>query len=254
MGSPNAISHFEGSGTRPSGPEQRERRGDREVRQPEQPGGGLRVADHRVDLLGAHDRARDDRLPGAQSRRDETAATEPLQRVPLAERLADALEALGEDAHQFALGEQPLGVLVAGQRGAELAGHRADDGHVEHQVGAEQPEAAAAPGGRRAGRRWSSARRSGRCRSGSRRRAPPPTSGTFSSPWLSTRNQRWNSGRRSGQERVVGQVGVEAELVGLVLPGRPAAEEVHERRPAGPPTRAGTSAGRTARRRPDGAG
>src|SRR5688500_13067819 len=41
---------------------------------------------------------------------------------------------------QLALGEQPLGVLVAGQRRAELAGHGADDRHVEDEVGTEQPE------------------------------------------------------------------------------------------------------------------
>src|SRR3712207_8348785 len=47
--------------------------------------------------------------------------SEALQRVPLAERLADPLKALGEDPDQLAAGQQPLGVLVAGQRGPELA-------------------------------------------------------------------------------------------------------------------------------------
>ena len=44
------------------------------------------------------------------------------------ERLADALEALREDADQLAGGEQPLGVRVAGQRVAGLAADRAENG------------------------------------------------------------------------------------------------------------------------------
>ena len=69
--------------------EQRERRRHREVREAQQPGQRPDVADHRVDLLGADDRARDDRHAGAQRGGDEPAAAEPLQLVPLRERLAD---------------------------------------------------------------------------------------------------------------------------------------------------------------------
>ncbi len=58
-----------GSGTSPSGPEPRERRGHREVRQAEQPGHDPEVPEHRVDLLGPDDRARHDRHPGSDRRR-----------------------------------------------------------------------------------------------------------------------------------------------------------------------------------------
>ena len=71
---------------------------------------------------------------------DEAAAAEPLQLVALGERLADALEALGPDADQLAAGQQPLGVGVAGQRRAGLAGQLADERHLEDQVGAEHPQ------------------------------------------------------------------------------------------------------------------
>jgi hypothetical protein len=71
---------------------------------------------------------------------DEAAAAEALQLVALAERLADALEALGPDADQLAGGQQPLGVGVAGQRVAGLAGQRAHDRQREDQVGAEHAQ------------------------------------------------------------------------------------------------------------------
>ena len=118
-------------------PEQRERRGDREVRQPQRAGQRPDVAQQRVDLLGPDDRHRDDRLAGPDGRRDEAAAAEALQLVPLAERLADALEALGEHRHQLAGGEQPLGVGVAGQRVAGPAGDRPEDGGLEHEIGSQ---------------------------------------------------------------------------------------------------------------------
>src|SRR5439155_7508140 len=82
--------------------EPREERRDREVRGAEQAGQRLDVTDQRVDLLGADDGDRDDRGAGAQGRADETAAAEALQLVPVAERLADALEALREHADQLA--------------------------------------------------------------------------------------------------------------------------------------------------------
>ena len=56
----------------PGRPCQREQRGHREVRQPEQPGQQLDVGDHRVDLLGADDRARHDRRLGPQRGRRRT--------------------------------------------------------------------------------------------------------------------------------------------------------------------------------------
>ena len=86
--------HFDGSGTSPSGPSSGKVGVIGKYGSAEQPGQRLGVADHRVDLLGPDDRARDDRRAGAQRGRDEPAAAEALQLVALAERLADALEAL----------------------------------------------------------------------------------------------------------------------------------------------------------------
>jgi hypothetical protein len=115
-------------------------RGDREVRQVEEPGEHPGVAEHRMDLLGADDRHRDDRHPAGQRGLDEAAAAEPLQLVPLAERLADALEPLGPHPDQFARAQEPFGVLRAGERAAGLAGHRPESGGVEQQVGAQRPQ------------------------------------------------------------------------------------------------------------------
>src|SRR3954469_23565071 len=78
IGSPNSMIHFDGRGTAPSrpsrgekggigggrGPERAEggkKRGEGGVGQPGHPRQRLGVADHRVDLLGPDDRARDDR-------------------------------------------------------------------------------------------------------------------------------------------------------------------------------------------------
>ena len=74
---------------------------------------------------------------------DEAAATEALELVALAERLADALEALRPDAHELAAREHPLGVLGAGEGGTALAGQRAHDRHLEDEVGAERAQEAA---------------------------------------------------------------------------------------------------------------
>ena len=144
-GAPNSMIHLLGNGISPSGPSNGQVGRDRRVGRPEQPGHGLHVADDRVDLLGADDGARDDRRAGAQGSRDEPATAEPLELVALAERLADPLEALGPDAAQLAVGEQPLGVGVGGERGARLAGDLTDHRRLEHQV---RPEHAQVPVGR----------------------------------------------------------------------------------------------------------
>src|SRR3954462_12154859 len=81
--------------------EHRPRRGDRKVREAEQPGQGLEVGDLRIDLLSPDDRARDDRHLGAQRGGHKAAPAEALEFVAVAERLADALEALGEDPDQL---------------------------------------------------------------------------------------------------------------------------------------------------------
>ena len=142
------------------------------------------------------------------------------------ERLADALEALREDADELALGEQPLGVLVAGQRRAELAGQGPDERDVEDQVGAEQPQ----PPVRRVlvvqrHRRHQRVDRDGAGVVGDHQPAAGArhvlqAEGLDPEPLLVERPQ-------DRQQEVVGQVGVEAELVGLVLPGDAAAQEVH---------------------------
>ena len=140
IGSPNSSSHFDGSGTRPSGPSSGKNGVIGMYGHAEQPGQRRHVADQRVDLLGADDRQRDDRHAGAHRRGDEAAAAEALQLVALGVRLADALEALGPDADQLAAAEHPLGVLGAGQGGAAAARHRADERHPEDQVGAERAQ------------------------------------------------------------------------------------------------------------------
>src|ERR687884_11185 len=78
-GAPNSMSHLLGSGTSPSGPSH----------------GNVGVI-------------------GAQGSGDEAAAAEALQLVPVAERLADPLEALGPHPDDLALGQEPLRVRVAG--------------------------------------------------------------------------------------------------------------------------------------------
>ncbi len=124
------------------GPCQREKRGDREVRQPEQPGQQLDVGDHRVDLLGADDRARHDRRLGPQRGRDEAAAAEALQLVAILEVLAKALVALGEDGGELAGGQQPVRVGRAGHGVAGLARGLTDHRHVEHHVRGKQAQVA----------------------------------------------------------------------------------------------------------------
>ena len=78
--------------------------------------------------------------PVRERRLHEPAPAEALQLVALAERLADALETLGPDADQFAGAQQPLGVGVAGQRRPGLAGQRARARRAEDQVGAEHAQ------------------------------------------------------------------------------------------------------------------
>ena len=156
----------------PGGPGQREQRRDREVRQPEQPGQQLDVGDHRVDLLGPDDRARHDRRLGAQRRRDEPAAAEPLQLVAVLEVLAQALVALGEHRGQLAGGQQPVRVGGAGHGVAGLARRLTDHRHVEHHVGGQQPQVAVGRGACRAPRPTPSARRTAARPRGWRRPAP----------------------------------------------------------------------------------
>ena len=132
--------HLLGSGTMPSGPEPQERRCQREVREPQQPGQDAGVAQHRVDLLGADDGCGDDRDPGLQRGGDETSASEALQLVPLTERFADALETFGPDPHQFATGHEPFRVRRTRQRRPRLARELADERCLENQISAEHAQ------------------------------------------------------------------------------------------------------------------
>src|SRR5690606_23021404 len=88
----------------------------------------------------AHDRAGDDGDARAQRRADETAAAEALQLVALAERLADALVALGEHADELALPQQPRRVGLAGEGVPRLAGQVAEDRDLVDEVRAEQAD------------------------------------------------------------------------------------------------------------------
>ena len=138
---------------------------------------------------------------------------------------------------------------------AHLAGHRADDRHLEDQVGAEQPQVALRRVVVVQGDRVISAS-SGSVPEWLATTSAPPVGGHVlqavgldPEPLLVQRPQE-------RQQDVVGEVGVEAELVGLVLPGQPAAQERRSASgDAGPPSRGvRRPAGRTARRRRAAAG
>src|SRR5665647_3507792 len=72
--------------------------------------------------------------------RDEPAPAESLKLVALAERLADALEALWPHTNELAGSQQALGIRVCRQRAAALAGHSADDRRLEDQIGSEHAQ------------------------------------------------------------------------------------------------------------------
>ena len=122
--------------------------------------------------------------------------------------------------------QHPLGVLVAGQRGAALAGQLADDRHLEDQVGAERAQVAAGVVVDR--RPSSSARRAGWCRSGWRPPARRPRRGCSRCRGPRPGTTSAAIGRSSGQQEPLGELGVEAELVDLVVAGQPAAQEGQE--------------------------
>ncbi len=92
------------------------------------------VAEHRVDLLGADDRHRDDRRLRAQRDLDEAAAAEALQPVALRERLAGPLHPLGEDHHQVVLLERAGGVVRARREPADAAHEGGEEGQDEGPV------------------------------------------------------------------------------------------------------------------------
>jgi len=154
----------------------------------------------------------------------ETAPAEPLQLVPVAVVLADALEPLGEHPHHLARVEQPLRVRVAGQGRAALAGELGEHRDPEHQV---RPEQTHVPVGRGlVVHRHREHQGVDRNRAGvvgdEQRRA---VGGQVMRPDhldpeivpVEQAQQRVEDG--------IGQLGVEAELVHLVAPGQPATQE-----------------------------
>ena len=162
---------------------------------------------------------------GAQRGRHEAAAAEALQLVAVGVRLADALEALGPHAHQLTAAEHPLGVLVAGQRRAALAGHRADQRHPEDQVRAERAQEAAGVVVDRDHRHQAvQGDRAGVVRDDQGAALGRDVVGAAdldAEPLLRDRAQR-------GHQEALGDLLVEAVLVDEVVAGDPAAQEGQE--------------------------
>src|SRR4051794_22084200 len=119
---------------RTEGAEQRERRGDREVRRPGEAREQLGLPDLRVDLLAAHDGDRHDRRTGAQRYLDEAAAAEALQSVTVPEVLAGSLHALGEDGDELVLLEQADRVVRRRGNRADLAQRNRHERQLERPV------------------------------------------------------------------------------------------------------------------------
>ena len=202
---------------------------------------GRDVGDLGVGLLGSDDRARDDRLAGAQRRRDEAAAAEPLQLVPVGERLADPLEALRPHADELAVGQQALRVRVAGQRAAVLAAELADDRQPEHQVRAEHaqvPVRGVVVVQRDRGHQR--VERDGAGVVGDDQR--PALVGDVVQAGGLDPEPRPVQRPQQREDDVVGELGVEAELVDGVVAGRACGAGTRARRRARPPSRAGARA------------
>src|SRR5205807_4496489 len=168
------------------------------------------VVDHRKDLFSTDDRYRDHRRTGAERDLDEPAATEALELVPLAERLADAFVAFGEHADDLAGVEQPGRVFRACKRVAALARDLTDEREPERQVGGEQPAVSA---GSLVDRELHHERvqrqRAGVVRdqqSGAARRDVLQPTLLHAPPAIEERPE-------DGQQHVLGEVGVETEVV-----------------------------------------
>ncbi len=199
IGSPNSMCHLLGSGTSPSGPSHGNVGVIGKYGRPRTRASVLALTEHRMDLLGAHDRHRDDRDAGAQRRRDEPAPSEALQLVPLAERLADALEPLGPDADELAVAEQPFGV-GRGRPACCRSCARTGRGPASRRPGRRR---ACAGSGAPGSSSWTA---TAVITPSSAQIAPawlatssaPPSAGMFSTPCTSVRNQLSYSGRSAG--------------------------------------------------------
>ena len=190
---------------------------------PEQPRQRRDVADQRVDLLGADDRERHDRDAGAQrgaarSRRGRSAGA-----CSAAENgLPMPLKPSGQTPTSSPPPQHPLGVLVAGQRGAALAGQLADERHPEDQVGAERPQV---PAGvvvdgdhRHQGVDRDRARVVGDDQRAALGGDVLDAADLDPEPLLGDRPQQ-------REHELLGDLVVEAELVDVVVAGQPAAQE-----------------------------
>ena len=82
------------------------------------------------------------RNPGAHGGVREPAPAEPLQPVPQAERLADALEPLRKHPDQLTAAQQPLRLGGIGWHMPAPPGQVAEHRQRVHQVGAEHPQVA----------------------------------------------------------------------------------------------------------------
>ena len=160
--------------------------------------------------------------PVRSAARHEAAAAEPLELVALLERLADPLEALGPDADQVAAAEHPLGVLVAGQGRAAAPGHLAHERHPEDQVGAEQAQEPAGVVVHRDHRHQRVDRDRARVVGHDQRAALVgdvlDAAHLDAEPLLGDRPQQ-------RERELLGDLGVEAELVDLVVAGQPPPEQ-----------------------------
>ena len=98
--------------------------------------------EHRVGLLAADDRHRDDGRTRSKAELHEAAASESLQPVAIAKELPDALLALGEHRDERLALEEPLGVLLAGADGADAVGHVPEEREMKDPVFGEPAHAA----------------------------------------------------------------------------------------------------------------
>ena len=213
----------------PERAEPREGRRHREVRQAQQPREWGDVAEHGIGLLGTHDGGGDDGYAGPQRGRDEAPAPEALQLVALTEGLPDPLEALGPNTHEFAAREESFRIGHAGERVPGLACERGEEGRLEDQVGTQHAQVALSRvvvierDLRHQRIECDGARVVGDDERAARRGDPVDTAHLHAEPPLEEGSQRRD-------EHVVGQVGIEAEVVDRVVTGEPTAQEVEESR------------------------
>ena len=156
----------------------------------------------------------------------EAAAAEPLQLVALAERLADALEALGPHPDELAGDSIRSASSLQARVRAALAGQLADDRHLEDEVGAERTQVAAGVVVVHRRHRHQPVERHGAGVVGDDQRAALggdvlQAAHLDPEPLLRERPQR-------GMKKRSVSSAVEAELVDLVVAGQPAAQERQE--------------------------